>query len=219
MERATSPPFGKWGGLPARRSGVDRSGYDFSHSGGWRARCPPHVKAKQPHYPLSACDWIHDPTRYDERMTTAIHLGTPDFISVADYLAGEADSPVRHEYLGGVVYAMAGASNRHNLVATNFAGICTPPSAASPAGSTTATPRSASIRATSTRFYYPDGLVVCKPNPPEDSFQDQPVVVAEVLSDATRRTDESEKRDAYLTLPTLKGCSLSIHDPANVPAG
>lgn len=32
-----------------------------------------------------------------------------NLISVEDYLAGELRSPVKHEYLGGVVYAMAGA--------------------------------------------------------------------------------------------------------------
>jgi hypothetical protein len=40
-------------------------------------------------------------------------------ISVEDYLAGELVSPVKHEYLGGVVYAMAGARNAHNLIAGN----------------------------------------------------------------------------------------------------
>ncbi len=56
---------------------------------------------------------------------------------------------------------------------------------------------------THTRFYYPDGMVVCEPNSPDDEFQDRPVVIAEVLSVSTRRTDEGEKRDAYLTIPTL----------------
>ena len=55
-----------------------------------------------------------------------------------------------------------------------------------------------------TRFYYPDALVVCHPNPPTDHFQDRPVVVVEVLSDTTRRTDLGEKRDAYLTISSLK---------------
>jgi Uma2 family endonuclease len=46
-------------------------------------------------------------------------------------------------------------------------------------------------------------MVVCDPNPAEDTFQDNPVVIAEVISETTRRTDEGEKRDAYLTIPTL----------------
>jgi Uma2 family endonuclease len=46
-------------------------------------------------------------------------------------------------------------------------------------------------------------MIVCHPNPPTDSFQDNPVVIAEVLSQATRRIDEGEKKDAYLTIPSL----------------
>src|SRR5262249_22293986 len=45
-----------------------------------------------------------------------------NLISVADYLAGELVSPIKHEYLGGVVYAMAGARNAHNLIAANTLG-------------------------------------------------------------------------------------------------
>ncbi len=41
-------------------------------------------------------------------------------LSVADYLAGERESDVRHEYVDGQVYAMAGASDRHNRIAGNI---------------------------------------------------------------------------------------------------
>lgn len=136
---------------------------------------------------------------------------TPGLVSIADYLAGEADSPTKHEYLGGVINAMAGSSNRHNLIASNFMGIMHAALRGKPCRVFNSDTKVRINTPTSTRFYYPDAMVVCKPNPPEDSYQDQPVVIAEVLSDATRRTDESEKRDAYLTLPTLK--ALLLIDP------
>jgi Uma2 family endonuclease len=53
------------------------------------------------------------------------------------------------------------------------------------------------------RFYYPDLSVVCRPNPPHDSFQDDPALVAEVVSQSTRRLDEGEKKEAYQTIPSL----------------
>lgn len=67
----------------------------------------------------------------------------------------------------------------------------------------------------SVRFYYPDLSVVCQPNPDEALFQDQPVVVAEVLSDTTRRVDEFEKREDYEGLEAVIflseiGCQLSL---------
>jgi Uma2 family endonuclease len=46
-------------------------------------------------------------------------------------------------------------------------------------------------------------MVVCDPNAADETFQDKPVVIAEVVSDATRRIDEGEKREAYLMVPTL----------------
>ena len=121
-------------------------------------------------------------------------------ISVEDYLDGELVSPIKHEYLGGVVYAMAGARNVHNDIAGASTTTANPGCPCRPYNSDT----KVRVRlSTHTRFYYPDAMVVCQANPPDDSFQDHPVVVAEVLSNATRRTDEGEKKDAYLSIPTL----------------
>jgi Uma2 family endonuclease len=53
------------------------------------------------------------------------------------------------------------------------------------------------------RFYYPDVSVICRPNPQNDSFQDELAVLFEVLSRRTRRADEGEKKDAYLAIPSL----------------
>ena len=56
---------------------------------------------------------------------------------------------------------------------------------------------------TQTRFYYPDVSVVNRPNPPHETFQDEPSAIVEVLSRRTRRIDQCEKKDAYLTIPSL----------------
>jgi len=50
-----------------------------------------------------------------------------DLISVDDYLAGELVSPVKHEYLGGVVYAMAGALRRNCLSRKSTTAFNSPP--------------------------------------------------------------------------------------------
>src|SRR5687768_11617939 len=95
-------------------------------------------------------------------------------ISVEEYLAGELVSPVKHEYLGGLVYAKAGARNVHNLIASNTLvslGARLRGSSCRPYNSDT------KIRVrlpTQVRFYYPDVSVVCSPDPQSDSFQDEP---------------------------------------------
>lgn len=126
-----------------------------------------------------------------------------ELISVEDYLAGEPLSDVRHEYWGGYVYAMARARTVHNRIAGAFHGSLYSQLRGKPCEPFNSDMKVRIRFPTHTRFYYPDGMVVCKPNLPDDTFQDQPVVIAEVVSEATRRTDEGEKREAYLTIPSL----------------
>ena len=59
-------------------------------------------------------------------------------------------------------------------------------------------------------------MVVCKSNPSTGHYQDQPVVIIEVFGDLTRRTDLCEKRDAYLTLPSLKVLMFVATDKRSV---
>lgn len=138
-------------------------------------------------------------------MSTARHY---ELIPVRDYLEGESRAKRKHEYVDGVVYAMAGASNAHNRIATN---------ATISLGSQLRERRcqvfnsDTKIRvqlARGNRFYYPDLSVVCDANSVADSFQDSPAVVLEVVSEATQRIDEHEKREAYLSIPSLAACIL-----------
>lgn len=126
-----------------------------------------------------------------------------DLVSVEDYLAGELESPQKHEYVGGVVHAMAGATNQHNAVASNVLGALFGLLRGNPCQAFNSDTKIRIDFAFGTRFYYPDAMVVCDLNPGSESFQDKPRVIVEVLSDSTRRTDEEEKKDAYLMIPSL----------------
>jgi Uma2 family endonuclease len=137
-------------------------------------------------------------------------------VSVDDYLAGELASDVKHEYAGGYVYAMAGARNAHNKVAVAFVSVMHATLRGRPCQPFNSDTKVRVRMPTHTRFYYPDGMVVCEPNPDGDTFQDRPVVIAEVVSEATRRIDEGEKRDAYLTIPTLASYLLIETDRPRV---
>lgn len=126
-----------------------------------------------------------------------------DFITIEEYLAGEQDSPVRHEYVAGLVYAKVGARNVHNLIASNVLGLAFSGLQGQPCQAFNSDTKIRVRLSDQTRFYYPDASIVCQPNPQDDVYQDFPSIVFEVLSDSTRRTDESEKRDAYLSIPSL----------------
>lgn len=139
-----------------------------------------------------------------------------NLISVEDYLAGELTSPIKHEYVGGVVHAMAGARNIHNLIATN---IIVAAGRRLPDGGCRVYNSDTKLRVQvgdQLRFYYADVPIICEPNPPTDTFQDKPAVIFEVLSKSTRRIDMGEKKDAYLTIPSLQAYVLVEQDSALV---
>jgi Uma2 family endonuclease len=145
-------------------------------------------------------------------------LKKPDLVTVEDYLAGEEKSDIKHEFLGGVIHAMAGGTNDHAAIAMN-AGISLGSQLRGKSCRTFGSDAKVRIEFPDhTRFYYPDVQVVCHPNPGSDHFQEHPTVVIEVLSESTRRTDMGEKKDAYLTIPSLKVLLLVESDRPRVIA-
>lgn len=136
-----------------------------------------------------------------EIVSTADQLS---LVSVEEYLKAERESTVKHEYLGGVVYAMSGGRNRHNLIAGNVFGAFWTRLRGQPCRPFNSDTKIRVRLPGHTRFYYPDASVVCRPNPVDDMYQDAPALVLEILSDSTRRLDLAEKKDAYLTLASLE---------------
>ena len=125
-------------------------------------------------------------------------------ISIEEYLEGELLSEIKHEYLGGTVHAMSGGKIRHNKAAFNTARHLGNSLDGKPCNVFNSDNKIRVVLPTDTRFYYPDAMVVCGPNDDEATFHDHPVVIIEVLSPSTYRNDIGEKRDAYLTIPSLK---------------
>jgi len=140
-----------------------------------------------------------------------------NLVSVEDYLAAEEDSPIKHEYVAGVVYAMAGARNVHNEISLNISGELRTRLRGKPCKPYNSDTKIRIRSASEIRFYYPDASVTCKRNRPSDTFQDRPAAIFEVLSRQTRRIDEGEKKEAYLGIPSLKVYALvEQNEPAVV---
>ena len=123
-------------------------------------------------------------------------------ISPEEYLARERASATRHEYVDGVIYAMAGATERHNRIALNLASALT----------NHLPDRCVAFMADmklrvkvdrATRFYYPDSMVCCGPSDQSRDWREDPVVLGEVISPTSERIDRSEKLKAYIQIPTL----------------
>ncbi len=141
-------------------------------------------------------------------------LAANELMSVADYLEWEAAAEMRHEYVGGVIYDMAGGTNGHGAISTNALVALGGQLSGKKCRPFNSDTKLRIIYPSHTRFYYPDAMVVCNPGPSSNDFQDHPAVVVEVASNSTRRTDSREKLEAYLLVPTLNVYIMIEQDEA-----
>ncbi|MFN3638536.1 MAG: Uma2 family endonuclease [Chloroherpetonaceae bacterium] len=124
-------------------------------------------------------------------------------LTPAEYLAFERQSDVRHEYDGGELRLMAGASRTHNLIAGNIFAICHQ-QLRGKLCKPFMTDMRIWIQATQ-RYFYPDIAVICGTAPfvQEDMATDATLIV-EVLSDTTEAFDRGKKFESYQCLPSLQ---------------
>lgn len=133
-------------------------------------------------------------------------------LSEEDYLNSELASDIKHEYVDGHIYAMAGASKNHERIAGNIfreIGNYLKNSPCEPFAS------DIKIKAGS-KFFYPDVMVVCDDRSPSEYYTQSPVLVVEVLSKSSRRMDETIKRMAYQNITTLQEYVLIEQDFVDV---
>jgi Uma2 family endonuclease len=127
-----------------------------------------------------------------------------DFVSVADYLAAEDTSQNRHEYLGGLVYAMAGETLAHNLISQNLLLQIRRMTKGGPCRVFISDIRVNFHLRTDEYFYYPDIVVTCDKRDTHPRFVRYPKVIMEVLSESTERVDKREKLFAYTSIESLQ---------------
>ena len=121
------------------------------------------------------------------------------FISEAEYLAGEKIADIKHEYIDGEVFAMAGASASHNRISLNVARKFGNHLEGKPCQ-----PYISDMKVkVGTKYFYPDVLVDCSGLNDDSHVTQSPTLIVEVLSKSTRRTDETIKRIAYTQINTL----------------
>ena len=128
----------------------------------------------------------------------------PELVSVEDYLAREARSEIKHEYLGGVLYAMAGSNREHNLISGNLYAAFRSHLRGKRCSAFMADLKVRQQIASEDIFYYPDVVVTCDPRDTDRNFVRFPVLLIEVLSEGTERTDRREKFLSYIRLETLE---------------
>ena len=134
-------------------------------------------------------------------------MGIPEkegFVTVDEYLEGELHSEVRHEYIGGQVYAMSGGSEAHNAICLNMASALREHFRGKLCKVFMADMKLRLSIAEDDIFYYPDVLVTCDPSDDAKYYKTKPTVLVEVLSPLTERLDRREKFLSYQRLPSLE---------------
>jgi Uma2 family endonuclease len=126
-------------------------------------------------------------------------------ITPEEYLAIERKAEFKSEFYRGEMFAMAGASRRHNIVAWNIAQSLGPQLRGRKCEAYLSDMR---VRVTATGFYtYPDVTVGCGKPEFLDSREDtllNPTVLVEVLSPSTETRDRGWKLDHYWRLESLQ---------------
>jgi Uma2 family endonuclease len=139
-------------------------------------------------------------------------LSLPRRTTYADYLATEQGSERRHEFIDGVIVAMAGGSDEHNAIASRFAGLFM---TRVTRGCRSYTPDQRFWIAATTRGRYSDGSIICGPpaHPPHDGqATTNPMVVVEVLSPSSEGDDDGARRRDFQPLASLQAYVITSQD-------
>lgn len=137
--------------------------------------------------------------------------------TVAEYLALEQDSPTKHEYYRGEIFAMAGATPRHNRIAGNIFGKLYQRLEGKPCEPFGSDQR-IRIKAVN-HSTYPDVSVICGTMEVADDDRHaatNPTVLVEVLSLATEAYDRGRKFEFYQQLPSLREYVLVSQHEAKI---
>ena len=133
-------------------------------------------------------------------------------LTAEQYLERELGSEIKHEFIDGQVFAIAGASANHERICMNISrklGNHLESSPCEPFGS------DMKVRVRE-NFFYPDVLVDCNFDESEPYYTETPLIIVEVLSRSTRQRDEKTKLVEYLNLPTLQEYVLVEQDFVDV---
>ncbi|WP_374090602.1 Uma2 family endonuclease [Methylomicrobium lacus] len=117
-----------------------------------------------------------------------------------EYLKSELASGIKHEFIDGRIYAMAGAGYNHNCIAGNVFRKFGNHLEGKPC-----TPFMADMKVRLGKDYvYPDVVVDCSKMNGADTYSENPLLIVEVLSRSTRKTDAAVKLLRYINLPSVQ---------------
>lgn len=125
-------------------------------------------------------------------------------VTAAEYLEGERQSDVRHEFVDGRIYAMSGASVKHNVICLDLAILLENHLRGGPCRTHIEAVKVELADDLSESYYYPDVFVTCEPADDDSHVVRKPKLIVEVLSLSTSRNDRGEKLANYKRIPSVE---------------
>jgi Uma2 family endonuclease len=122
-------------------------------------------------------------------------------LKFAEYLLLEEKAATKHEFVDGFMFAMAGASEKHNFIALNIASTA---NFATRESSCDVFLADIKLQINEDVTYYPDVLITCDERDRGENVKHYPCCIVEVLSKSTADLDHGEKWLNYQRLETLK---------------
>ena len=142
-----------------------------------------------------------------------------NYISPEDYLTSEREAFEKHEFINGEIVAMAGASENHNVIASNLFGELFMQLKNTKCRAFASDMRVKAVKAKKSNYFYPDIVVTCGERKFEDGKRDvllNPQVIIEVLSKSTRLKDRNEKLASYFAQESVTDYVLVEQDTMHV---
>ena len=125
-------------------------------------------------------------------------------MTVEQYLAMEAESEIRHEFIDGDIFPMTGGTLNHDEIVMNMTGALLSQLAYSDCRLYSSNMR---IRISPTRYVYPYLSAVCGEAETDDGTTTllNPVFVVEVTSPSSIERDRVSKVEFYGAIPSVRG--------------
>jgi Uma2 family endonuclease len=165
-------------------------------------------------------EWILNSAEFDSRVAeAAVPYGQSrksGYMTADEYLDFELSSPVKHEYVAGLIFAMTGVRFHHAVIVGDLMLHLKSHLRGGPCEAISNDMKVHICVEESEFYYYPDVVVTCEPQGGQSLVLNKPRLIIEVLSPSTERTDRSEKCLNYRHIVSLEEYVLVAQRPYEV---
>ena|SRR3569833_3866651 len=170
---------------------------------------------------LQELEGIPSPESQVREARSAYVAVDPSFMTLEEFFEFEKSSPLRHEFVNGVLFAMTGPSLAHNQVIQNLAfairnHLKRSPGERGPCAVYFSDARLVIRRDVNEISYYPDVIVDCRPDTRDTHYVRDPKLIVEVLSPSTQMIDRREKLQNYRLIDSVEEYVIVAQDEKRV---